>query len=308
MSSKQAMAISWTGYVSSDTECDHLRISEVAGGLDDEFDIDLTAARPGHYATQASASTEIAVTSAQDPIQQTYQRSVGNLDVHICGLASAIAALDAVEGQLTMARNHIDELRRRGQPINLRKVEATLQQLAEQVNDAIARVDVHHVNLLRDSRVELRLVELDSGDTRAMGVDLTLISLDKLVAYQLGNTPQRSEDMCRLIDRLSHVVNGNLHILSSLVLMLFASRDYTDEVARLVLNESLAAVPRSAPPLGIGMPSAIDAAFGAHAATNATYFVKNHYRAPAPAPAPEPKPWRRSLTALLSRMQPQSIF
>lgn len=300
MSSKQAMAISWTGYVSSDTECDHLRISEVACDIDDELDLELTP----HFPPGQQVSTEVAQAPGHDPLQQTYQRSVGNLDTHICGLASAIAALDAIEGQLTLARNHIEALRRRGEPINLRKVEVTLHHLAEQVNDAIARVDVHHVNLLRDSRIELRLVELDSGDTREMGVDLTLISLDKLVTYQLSNTPQRSEDMCRLIDMLSHIVNGNLHILSSLVLMLFASRDYTDEVARLVLSDNLAAIPRSVPPLGIGIPSAIDAAFGGHAGQGSAYFVNHHHH----APAAEPQPWRRSLTALLSKMQPQGIF
>jgi hypothetical protein len=125
-----------------------------------------------------------------------------------------------------------------GEPLDHSKVHRMVSQLVEHLNGVVAGVDQQCVNLLRDSRIEIKLVELDEGSRRETGLTLTLISLEKLMAHKLKNGGRRAEDLADLIDDISVIVRNNVHILSSMILVLFSSREYVDGVTGFVLPES----------------------------------------------------------------------
>jgi len=144
--------------------------------------------------------------------------------------------LDRVEGTLLQARSKIERLCANGEPVDLVKVERTLMQLAEHINQSVRRADDNYINLLRDSRVQLVISETGERDARTMKVELTLISIDKLMAWKLREGPSDPEAWIELIDAMGKVVLQNVQILSSLILTLFAARDYTTGVVQLVSN------------------------------------------------------------------------
>lgn len=173
------------------------------------------------------------------PVQQlrnSYDVSLRNIDDNIYALAAATAALDRVEGKLVQARLQIELLCSRGEDVDLGKVERTLVALAEHVNQSVQRADENYVNLLRDSRLQMQISEVGGKEQRSMQVDLTMISLEKLIAWKLRDGPTDPEAWIDLIDTMSHVVLQNVQILSSLILTLFAARDYTTDVVQLVMS------------------------------------------------------------------------
>jgi hypothetical protein len=169
-------------------------------------------------------------------LRQSYDLSLRNIDDNIYAMASATAALDRVEGTLIQAKAQIEQLCNRGEPVDLDKVERTLMALAEHINQSVRRADDNYVNLLRDSRLQMIISEAGSNEQRSMKVDLTLISLDKLIAWKLRDGPDDPEAWIDLIDAMGKVVLQNVQILSSLILTLFAARDYTTGVVEMVTN------------------------------------------------------------------------
>jgi hypothetical protein len=163
---------------------------------------------------------------------------MNNLDATICTLASAATALDRAEKSLTQARIQIADMSLRGEPVDLAKVERVLLALTEQVNQSIENADNECLNLLKDSRLQVRLAECGSGNNQpSMQVDLTLISLEKLMAHKLRDEHRTAESMIGLIDAMCRVVLQNVNILSSLILTLLAARDYTKDVVGLVVAD-----------------------------------------------------------------------
>jgi hypothetical protein len=312
----------WANGVTEARDTGHLRISQVGIGMFDESELEF-APEPIRLPPPVATSS---VPAKQQPpseqhanrdLEQSYHRSLKSIDDHIYGLAAAITALDGIETQLTQARTQIEQLRARGEPINVRKAETTLLNLAEHINQAVRRIDMHDVNLMRDSRIELRVVELDTDNTRAMGFDLTLISLEKLLAYKLRSSPMEASELCSLVDALQHTVNSNLHILSSLVLMMFASRDYTDDVSRLVLANGLSDDRPPRHQLGHIVERGLGQDLAQHLGSGiAPQSVPPTLRLVQSAPNKMPNslaaqfeqpisadPWRRSLMTLLERTQ-----
>ena len=167
-------------------------------------------------------------------LRNSYDISLRNIDDNIYALAAAITALDQFERKLSEARSQISDLCRRKQPIDLAKVERTLLTLVDHINKSVRRADENYVNMLRDSRLQIRISELGGSDTRAKQVDLTLISLDKLMAWKLRDGPSDPYAWIELIDQMERVAIQNVQILSSIILTLLAARDYTCEVVDLV--------------------------------------------------------------------------
>ena len=198
----------------------HLRIKDLARRIE-------AADRPQRQDQHAPAAT--------NHLRNSYEISLRNIDDNIYALASATAALDRVENKLSEARAQIERLCDRGEPVDLDKVERTLLALADHVNNSVRRADENYVNLLRDSRLQIRLAEVGGDEERAKQVDLTLISLDKLIAWKLRDGPDDPQDWMDLIDQMSTVASRNVQILSSLILTLFAARDYTSDVVQLVM-------------------------------------------------------------------------
>ena len=171
-------------------------------------------------------------------LQRQYDESVRRMESNIYTLAAAVSALDGIEKRLTEARTQIGAVMAAGEPLDHGKVHRMVSQLVEHLNGVVAGVDQQCVNLLRDSRIEIKLVELDDGTQRETGLTLTLISLEKLMAHKLKNGGRRAEDMAELIDGIAMIVRNNVHILSSMILVLFSSREYVDGVTGFVLPES----------------------------------------------------------------------
>jgi hypothetical protein len=171
-------------------------------------------------------------------LQRQYDESVRRMESNIYTLAAAVSALDGIEKRLMEARAQISAVVSAGDPLDHGKVHRMVSQLVEHLNGVVAGVDQQCVNLLRDSRIEIKLVELDDGTDRETGLTLTLISLEKLMAHKLKNGGRRAEDMAELIDGISVIVRNNVHILSSMILVLFSSREYVDGVTGFVLPES----------------------------------------------------------------------
>ena len=197
---------------------EHLRIKDLAKSIE--------AADSPHRATRQ-------VTQANS-LRQSYEISLRNIDDNIYSLAAATAALDRVEGKLVEARAQIENLCSRGEQVDLVKVERTLLALADHVNQSVRRADENYVNLLRDARLQVWVSEVGGSEQRSMKIDLTLISLDKLIAWKLRDGPEDPEAWIDLIDSMGRVVQQNVQILSSLILTLFAARDYTTVVVELV--------------------------------------------------------------------------
>jgi len=198
----------------------HLRIKDLARRID---------------AADRAPAQDRQMAAAASQLRNSYDVSVRNIDDNIYALASATAALDRIEAKLSEARGQIERLCDRGDPVDLAKVERTLLALAEHVNQSVRRADENFVNLLRDSRLQIRIAEVGGGEERAKQVDLTLISLDKLIAWKLRDGPDDPQDWIDLIDQMSAVAGRNVQILSSLILTLFAARDYTTDVVGLVM-------------------------------------------------------------------------
>lgn len=171
-------------------------------------------------------------------LRSSYDISLRNIDDNIYAVAAAIAALDRVETKLFEARSQIEDLCRRNQPIDLAKVERTLCALADHINKSVRGADENYVNMLRDSRLQIRISELGGTEPRAKQIDLTLISLDKLIAWKLRSGPTDPLAWIDLIEQMRRVASQNVQILSSIVLPLLAARDYTSEVVDLVMAPS----------------------------------------------------------------------
>jgi hypothetical protein len=195
----------------------HLRIRDLAENIEAA---ELPMSQPQQQVA-VPQQTQAAVQNSA--MKQSYDLSLRNIDDNIYAMAAATAALDRVEGTLLQARAKIERLCADGEPVDLVKVERTLLQLAEHINQ-----------LLRDARLQMVISETGDRDARTMKVDLTLISLEKLIAWKLREGPSDPEAWIGLIDAMGKVVLQNVQILSSLILTLFAARDYTTGVVQLV--------------------------------------------------------------------------
>jgi hypothetical protein len=171
-------------------------------------------------------------------LQRQYDESVRRMESNIYTLAAAVSALDGIEKKLAEARGQIDAVLASGEYLDHIKVHRLVSHLVEHLNGVVNGVDQQCVNLLRDSRIELKLIELEEDTRRETGLTLTLISLEKLMAHKLRNGGRRAEDLIELIDGISAIVRNNVHILSSMILVLFSSREYVDGVTGFVLPES----------------------------------------------------------------------
>lgn len=211
---------------------DHLKISAVNIGPEPRA--------PMHFATGRAAP--LPQVPAHAPalqrgraLQEKYETSLKRIEGGIYTIAAAVTALDAIESRLAEARGNIEDLIRRNQPIDYSKVERLLTRLAEHTNVAVASVDDQCVNLLRDSKIEIKLTEIDGNTPREVAIDLTLISLKTLIDHKLSQGPGHPRDIIAMVDHVARVVSANVHILSSMMLSLIASRNYVDEVTELVL-------------------------------------------------------------------------
>lgn len=183
---------------------------------------------------------------SNDPAIQTwnaqYDRSLSNIQSHIHAIAGAVAMLDAVEHKMIAIKLELQRIRDANLLIDGNKVLAALEALSDYVNQAITSVDDQCVNMLRDAKLEIRLAAVDSEFAQPDGVALTMISLDRLLDYKIKAALTEgliAEETPEFIDDICAIVSSNIQILTSVMLALFASRDYTQAVTKLAAREKI---------------------------------------------------------------------
>jgi hypothetical protein len=178
----------------------------------------------------------------RDVWHDQYDRSLNNIQDHIHAVAGAVAMLDAVEHKMIAIKLELQRINDAGLMIDGNKVLAALQTLADYVNQSIESVDDQCVNMLRDARLDIRFAEMETRGQQSDGVALTMISLDRLLDFKIkaglaeglvaDETPEFVDDLCAII-------SSNIQVLTSIMLALFASRDYTQAVTKLATRERI---------------------------------------------------------------------
>lgn len=159
-----------------------------------------------------------------------------NRCIHVAG--NAISTLDTIEARLYETRNYVANLIESNIGINEQKAHEFVLMFAEQVNALISTLDHEEPNMLRDSRVQIRFVELGGSQT-VNGIDLTLISIEKLIAFKLQNSNGTPHDWLAFFDTMSGIVKNNVQIISSIMLALIASREYTANISEFAMRENI---------------------------------------------------------------------
>lgn len=173
---------------------------------------------------------------------ESYDRSLGNIQNHVHAVAGAVAMLDAVEHKMIAIKCELQRIREAGLVIDSDKVLLALQSLSDYVNQAISSVDDQCVNMLRDAKLEIRFAELEDRDDRPDGVKLTMISVERLLDYKIKSALAEglvAEETPEFVDDICAIVSSNIQVLTSVMLALFASRDYTQAVTKLAARESI---------------------------------------------------------------------
>ncbi|MFY0611121.1 MAG: hypothetical protein JXQ99_06325 [Hyphomicrobiaceae bacterium] len=170
-----------------------------------------------------------------------YDRSVANIQDHIHAVAGAVAMLDAVEHKMIAIKLELQRIHDAGLMIDGNKVLAALQTLSDYVNQSIESVDDQCVNMLRDAKLDIRFAELESRG-QPDGVALTMISLERLLDYKIKSALTEglvADDTPEFVDDICSIISSNIQVLTSIMLALFASRDYTQAVTKLAARERI---------------------------------------------------------------------
>lgn len=193
-----------------------------------------SATPPAHTAPASSA--------VPNAWNDHYDRSLGNIQDHIHAVAGAVAMLDAVEHKLIAIKCELQRIRDAKLLIDGDKVLIALQVLADYVNQAVTNVDDQCVNMLRDSKMEIKFAGLDAATGQPDGVALTMISIERLLDFKIKSALAEglvAEETPEFVNDICAIVSSNIQILTSIMLALFASRDYTQAVTRLAARENI---------------------------------------------------------------------
>ena len=160
----------------------------------------------------------------------------------LLALAGAISTLDAVESKLLIIESELRRIRLGGLKVDMSKVLKAFGRLADHTNAAVTSLDIQCTNLLRDARLEIRISELDREGQRSVGLELTMISVEKLLECKLSQSEEAGIDeieVSHFVKELIQVVSSNIHVLSSILLTLCAKRDYTETMLTLLSREGI---------------------------------------------------------------------
>lgn len=178
---------------------------------------------------------------AGDVWNDKYDRSLDNIQDHIHAVAGAVAMLDAVEHKMIAIKLELQRIHDAGLMIDGNKVLVALQTLSDYVNQSIESVDDQCVNMLRDAKLDIRFAEMESQN-QCDGVALTMISLDRLLDYKIKAALTEglvADDTPEFVDDICAIISSNIQVLTSIMLALFASRDYTQAVTKLAARERI---------------------------------------------------------------------
>jgi hypothetical protein len=192
---------------------------------------------------QIQKSQQVAAAPSVPPAwEEQYDRSLGNIQDHIHAIAGAVAMLDAVEHKFIAIKCELQRIRDSGLSIDGDKVLIALQALSDYVNDAVNSVDDQCVNMLRDSQLEIRLAGAETPAGGSQDIALTMISLERLLDFKVQSALSEglvAEETPEFINDICTIISSNIQTLTSIMLALFASRDYTKAITRLAAREGI---------------------------------------------------------------------
>ncbi|MGI9424373.1 MAG: hypothetical protein ACR2PA_14360 [Hyphomicrobiaceae bacterium] len=155
-------------------------------------------------------------------------------------LAGSIATLDAVESKLMAIQSELHRIRSEQREVDLDKVGTAFKRLIYHTNNAVCALDMQCANLMRDAKLDIRFTDLDRMGQKSVGMQLTIISVEKLLDSKVATMAHQvlsEHELSDFVDRMTHVVSSNIHVLSSILLTICAARDYTDAMMKLLANE-----------------------------------------------------------------------
>ena len=192
--------------------------------------------------TAITSIVEDAWSTQQEVYRERYDKSIDTIKTNIFAVAGALTTLDSIESKLILIQTELDRIRNEGKQIDCEKVEIALRRITEYINTSISRIDDQCVNLLRDAKLEIRLAEIHNPDNASAGFELTMISPESFFKHKLARAAAEGlpeEEIAPFVNGLKAIVSTNIHILSSVLLVLFATRDYTQAVTKLASREGI---------------------------------------------------------------------
>jgi len=180
--------------------------------------------------------------------QKKYNHSVKNIQDHIYAVAGAVSMLDSIEHKILEIKYELQRIRETGRHVDCEKVLLTLECLTEYVNAAIRNVDGQCINLLKDAKMEIRFAELgregpsNASGKQSHGVSLTMISISNFLDVKIKSARVNGlveDELPQFIEETTTIISSNIQILTSVMLALFATRDYTQAVTKLAARENI---------------------------------------------------------------------
>ena len=226
-------------------EVQHHAVNDISDAPDIREQVDQVRADPTTTAINnqlVAFRSETQRPSEFAPEEQGEEACLASTKETLLAIAGAISTLDAVESKLLIVQSELKRIRQAGLKVDLRKVIKAFGRLADHTNAAVTSLDIQCTNLLRDARLEIRISELDRAGQRSVGLELTMISVEKLLECKLSQSEQSDLDEAQVSDfvrELIQVVSSNIHVLSSILLTLCAKRDYTETMLTLLSREGI---------------------------------------------------------------------
>ena len=184
----------------------------------------------------------------KQPWRKQYDRNLNNIQEHIYTIAGAVATLDSIEHKILEMKFELERIRDNDCHIDCDKVILALQLLSEYVTNATEKVDGQCLNLLKDAKMELRFGDMSeaadkvTGRKKSSNVSLTMISVNKLLDAKIKNALANGlieDELPEFIQEVCAIVSSNIQILTSVMLALFATRDYTKAITKYAVRENI---------------------------------------------------------------------
>ena len=159
-------------------------------------------------------------------------------------VAGAIATLDAIESKLLQLRSELARIEETCGEIDVDKAVIALERLGQHINAAVFTLDMQCANLMRDVKLKIKISDLDRAGQTSVGLELTIISVEKLLDCRLRDMANRGtneRELVGFIDRMVPVVSSNINVLSSVLLSLCAARDYAETMIGFLGSEGIIA-------------------------------------------------------------------
>ncbi len=169
----------------------------------------------------------------------SHHPDVHRIDTAVNELGAATAALDAIELQLIKAKAEIHRVQASGADLDFDEIDRVIDALAAHINETLRNLRPEAANIVADTKLEIAFSAPGAGSEKDFRLELYLISVESLAVlrHATDGTPQA---YISFIDDLINVVNANINILTSLLVTLCASRDYTVEVTKLARSVGIA--------------------------------------------------------------------